>query len=238
MMGTGNYREKLQRFQERLGIHFKRLELLECALTHPSYAHEHGGKGDNQRLEFLGDAVVGLAVADYLYHHYPQFPEGRLTKIRAAVVCERTLAKVARELGMGDFLRLGKGEEITGGRERNSNLAEAFEAVAGAVFLDSGWERAKKFLQQLLEEEIRDHASGESADYKTLLQEFIQRTGSEKLSYVILSESGPDHHKTFVSGVFWRNQLLGKGEGRSKKEAEQQAAKKALEKLKDRRLCD
>ncbi|HAA90201.1 MAG TPA: ribonuclease III [Peptococcaceae bacterium] len=238
-MKTENYREKLERFQERLGIRFGNLELLECAFTHPSYAYEHfGGKGDNQRLEFLGDAVLGLAVADYLYHHYPQYPEGRLTKIRAAVVCEQTLAKVAQSLGIGDFLRLGKGEELTGGRERSSNLAEAFEALAGAIFLDRGWEKTRQFLHCLLKEEIEDCASGGGADYKTLLQEFVQGIGKEKLSYVILSESGPDHDKRFVAGVVWKNRLLGRGEGRSKKEAEQQAAREALEKLKNSQLCD
>lgn len=232
-----NYREKLAKLQEKMKINFKQPELLEIALTHPSYAFEHSnGKNHNQRLEFLGDAVLGSVVADYLYHHYPYYPEGQLTKIRAAVVCESTLARITERLKLGSYLRLGRGEELSGGGKRPSNLADALEALTAAIFLDQGWEKTRDFLYNLLKEEIEKSAEGFYPDYKTSLQELIQKKGDEKLSYVILSESGPDHAKKFVSGVFWNEQLLGKGTGGSKKEAEQQAAQEVLKTFKKKRV--
>lgn len=226
------YFEQLLEFQKSINIFFKNPELLIAALTHPSYLAEHPDeKVHNQRLEFLGDAVLSSVVADYLYHQYTEQPEGQLTKMRAAVVCETTLARLADSLNLGGLLRLGKGEEISGGRKRPSILADAFEALTAAIFLDQGWERTKQFLQEVLKDEIEKTAQGCYTDYKTYLQEIVQQQGSEKLKYVLLEESGPDHAKQFVSGVIWRSKLLGKGSGKSKKEAEQQAARAALENL-------
>lgn len=223
---------KLQELQQTIRVAFHNQELLTMALTHPSYQAEHPEeKNHNQRLEFLGDAILGSVVADYLYRHYPQYSEGQLTRMRAAVVCEATLARLGESLKLGEYLRLGRGEEISGGRKRSSILADALEAVTGAVFLDQGWEVAKSFINSLLHEELERTGQGFNKDYKTSLQELLQQRGSERICYLLLSESGPDHAKEFVSGVIWRNQLLGKGTGRSKKEAEQQAARAALDYL-------
>lgn len=232
-----NSRRKLDQFQKIINICFNRPELLERALTHPSYAAEHtGGKNHNQRLEFLGDAILSSVIANYLYHHYPEQPEGQLTKMRAAVVCEPTLARLAARLKLGNYLRLGRGEELSGGRTRPSNLADALEALTGAIFLDQGWERVRDFIYNLFKEEIEKTARGFYPDYKTSLQELIQQQNNGRLQYVVLSESGPDHAKQFTSGVIWRGQMLGRGSGRSKKEAEQQAARAALEYLKNQKV--
>lgn len=222
----------LQEIQNSINVFFNRPELLITALTHPSYLAEHPSeKSHNQRLEFLGDAILGSFVADYLFHQYPGHPEGQLTRMRAAVVCEATLARLARSLKIGSYLRLGRGEDISGGRKRSSILADALEALTAAIYLDQGWEKARLFLRNLLKDEIDRTARGLHKDYKTSLQEVIQRQGNEKLSYILLGESGPDHAKHFVSGVSWRSKMLGKGSGKSKKEAEQQAARAALESL-------
>ncbi|MGB9792353.1 MAG: ribonuclease III [Thermacetogeniaceae bacterium] len=227
------YLNRLKDFQTSINIFFKNIDLLITALTHPSYVAEHPQEREhNQRLEFLGDAILGAVVADYLYHRYPEQSEGQLTRMRAAIVCESTLARLADSLGLGDLLRLGKGEEVTGGRQRSSNLADSFEALVAAIFLDKGWDGAKRFLHELLNTEIENIIRGCCTDYKTCLQEIIQQHGSERVDYVLLEESGPDHDKRFVSGVFWRSQLLGKGSGKSKKEAEQEAARAALKVLK------
>lgn len=231
-----DYFARLNEFQASINIFFKNIDLLVAALTHPSYIAEHPNEGvHNQRLEFLGDAILGAVVADYLYHRYPEHSEGQLTRMRAAIVCETSLARIANSLRLGDLLRLGKGEEITGGRQRSSNLADSFEALVAAVFLDKGWNEVRSFLHELLNREIENILSGCSADYKTCLQEIVQQHGSERVDYVLLEESGPDHDKRFVSGVFWRSQLLGKGTGKSKKEAEQEAARAALKALK--KIC-
>jgi ribonuclease-3 len=223
---------KLEELQQAIHVQFKVSGLLVTALTHPSYLAEHPEeKNHNQRLEFLGDAILGSVVADYLYRNYPGQPEGHLTKIRAAVVCEAALARFAGLLNLGNYLRLGRGEELSGGRARPSTLADAFEALIAAVFLDQGWDISQGFLYDMLKEEIERADKGKYNDYKTTLQEYIQQLGSDKLNYVLLSESGPDHDKLFVSGAMWRNELLGKGMGRSKKEAEQQAARAALKLL-------
>lgn len=227
-----NIQSKLYQLQKSIKIFFKDIGLLKMALIHPSYLAEHPEeKNHNQRLEFLGDAILGSVVADYLYHHYPTKPEGQLTKMRAAVVCEPTLANLAARLELGKYLFLGRGEELSGGRARPSILADAFEALTAAIFLDQGWENTRNFLSELLKDEIEKTARGFYTDYKTSLQEIIQQRGSEKINYVLLAESGPDHAKQFVSGVVWRGQLLGKGTGKSKKEAEQQAARAALDLL-------
>ncbi|MDH7576807.1 MAG: ribonuclease III [Bacillota bacterium] len=230
-----NSRRKLRQFQKAIDIFFNQPELLERALTHPSYAAEHGGgKNHNQRLEFLGDAILSSVIADYLYQRYPDESEGKLTRMRAAAVCEPTLARLAEHLKLGSYLRLGRGEELSGGRRRPSNLADALEALTAAIFLDQGWDKARDFLHNLFKEEIEKTAEGLSLDYKTFLQEIIQQQGNGRLQYVILAESGPDHAKQFTSGVLWRGQMLGKGTGKSKKEAEQQAARAALEFLRNR----
>ncbi len=179
----------------------------------------------------MGDAVLGLVVADYFYQRFPEEPEGQLTRMRAAVVCEPTLARMARQLDLGSYLRLGHGEELSGGRQRASVLADALEALTGAVFLDQGWQQARRFLLLLLGEEMLTIARGSGRDYKTALQEVVQQRGGDTLAYCIIDEAGPDHDKHFTAGVLWNGEMLGKGRGKSKKEAEQQAAKNALKLL-------
>jgi ribonuclease-3 len=205
--------------------------LLKVALTHPTYVFENRSKNleSNQRLEFLGDAVLGLVIAEYLYEKYPKLPEGELTKMRAAVVCESTLAKCSKKINLGKYLLLGKGENMTGGRERASNLADAFEAVIGAIYIEKGYMDAKKFVITQLYEDIIKASKGIYNDFKTMLQEKIQKLYSENVNYKVLSEEGPDHNKIFLIGVYLKGELLAKGEGNNKKEAEQKAAKNALE---------
>ncbi len=220
---------------ERLGFAWNNRGLLATALTHTSFANETRPMvvEHNQRLEFLGDAVLELVISDYLFTNYPHHEEGVLTKIRAAVVCEPSLARVAQGLRLGQALRLGKGEERTGGRERPAALADAFEALVGAIYLDQGLERARNFILQHLEEAVIAYARGNHAgDYKSELQEWIQQYTDQPLTYVILEEAGPDHNKIFTAGVKFRNKLWGTGKGRTKKEAEQTAAGNALQMLK------
>lgn len=222
---------QLREFQKTCGLLDARPTLLNIALTHPSYAYEnaHLGWEHNQRLEFLGDAVLGLVVGAYLYLTYPHKPEGDLTKIRAAVVCEPTLAKVGRELGIGKYLLLGRGEEMNGGRERPSILADAVEAVIGAFYLSVGLAPVQAFILGHLEKDIAKVAEGNYGDYKTALQELVQKQTDETVNYRIIDEYGPDHDKRFVAGVVFRQQVLGQGVGRTKKEAEQKAARAVLE---------
>jgi len=225
------YNDYLDRLKKRLGLYWRNESLLTQALTHSSFTYEsrQNGVENNQRLEFLGDAVLGLAVSDYLYRNNPYRDEGELTKLRAALVCEPSLARTARELELGYCLNMGKGEERSGGRERPSILADAFEALLGAVYLDQGLEKAGKLAIQFLAPVINDVLEGRlERDYKTELQENVQQRGSEQVQYVILREEGPDHHKVFTAGVIYRGELVGSGTGRSKKDAEQQAAKSAL----------
>lgn len=227
--------KELQGLTKRCGFNLKKLDLLNTALTHPTYVFENKGQGyeHNQRLEFLGDAILGLVVGEYLYHSYPHKPEGELTKMRAAVVCEATLAQKAAQLGIGQVLLLGRGEELSGGRERASILADAFEAILGAVYLEAGLDEVRKFVVNQLKDEIAAVAQGNYKDYKTMLQEVIQKEHEENVSYVILEEMGPDHDKRFLAGVSWHGKILAKGMGKSKKEAEQRAAEKALKILKN-----
>ncbi|MGQ9512543.1 ribonuclease III [Thermodesulfitimonas sp.] len=221
-----------EELKARLGIIWHDEGLLRQALTHGSYAYEHPGVTNNQRLEFLGDAVLELVISDYLYRTFPGKSEGELTRLRAAVVCESSLARVARELGLGEALFMGRGESQSGGRERPSILADAFEALLGAVFLDQGLEVAAEFALRELEAVIEDVLHGrQERDYKTELQELLQKNSPENVSYVILKEEGPDHAKVFTAGVFYRGECLGRGEGRSKKEAEQRAAREALARI-------
>ena len=202
--------------------------LLERALTHRSYAYEHGGLPTNERLEFLGDAVLGLAVTDALYRDHPDLPEGQLAKLRASVVNTRALAAVARELGLGDWLRLGRGEEVTGGRDKNSILADTTEAVLGAVYLDRGVAAALALVHRLFDPLMRAASEdGAALDWKTALQE-LTATRTMGVPQYRLSESGPDHAKSFCAVVLVAGAARGEGAGRSKKEAEQAAAEAAF----------
>ncbi len=214
---------------------FRDQDLYKLALTHSSYGNEKKYKNtqNNERLEFLGDSVLSIIVSNYLYRNYPQLSEGELTKIRAGVVCESALAKLARQIHLGDLLYLGHGEECSGGRDRDSILADAFEAHLGAMFLDGGMEIATKWLLELIVPLIEStrHGHEVNKDYKTALQEFSQKGTSGKITYETISEEGPDHDKVFCVCVFMDNRPMAKGSGHSKKEAEQMAAKEALEML-------
>ena len=217
--------------EEKLGYTFQSPELLENALTHSSCANESRGKlQSNERLEFLGDSILGMVVADHLYRNHPDLPEGELTRTRSALVCEESLVEVAQALGLGEYLKLGKGEEAGGGRHRPSIQADAVEAVLAAVYLDGGIGSARKIIQKfILSREVAGLTK--PRDYKTALQELVQRESGQVLSYRLTGESGPDHAKVFRVEVDLNGTPAGKGEGRSKKEAEQMAAKAAIGKL-------
>ncbi|PGO27642.1 ribonuclease III [Bacillus cereus] len=229
------YREAFKVFQEEIGITFSDEKLLIQAFTHSSYVNEHRKKPheDNERLEFLGDAVLELTVSQYLFQKYPTMSEGELTKLRAAIVCEPSLVRFANELSFGSLVLLGKGEEMTGGRERPALLADVFEAFIGALYLDQGLETVWGFLKEVVYPKINEGAFSHVMDYKSQLQELIQRDGSGNVEYQILQEKGPAHNREFVSRVTLNNEALGLGSGKSKKEAEQQAAAEALKKLKE-----
>lgn len=221
----------LEALKKRLAVDWRDIDLLSQAVTHSSFTYESRqiGLDNNQRLEFLGDAVLGLSVSDFLFRNYPNLDEGELTKMRAALVCEPSLARVARDLDLGYCLYMGKGEERSGGRERPSILADAFEALLGALYLDQGLAVASELALRFLAPLIKDVLEGRlDRDYKTELQEIVQQRGGEQVQYKILREEGPDHHKIFTAGVMYKGQLAGSGTGRSKKDAEQQAAKSAL----------
>ena len=222
----------LLQLQRDLGVSFMDPDLLNLALTHPTYVFEHrGSRQHNQRLEFLGDAVLGMIVAEYLFKRYPNSPEGELTKLRASLVCENTLADNASRLKLGRYLLLGRGEEMSGGRHRASILADAYEALVGAVYLDSSLETARKVVEKDIEVHIERKDIWVHKDYKTVLQEIVQKHHNENVTYSILSESGPDHDKRFVAGVSFKGKLLAQGKGRSKKEAEQEAARQAYQRV-------
>ena len=219
---------ELKELMDKLGYTFHNVTLLKKALTHSSYANEgRHTLQSNERLEFLGDSVLGLVAANYLFHK-ENGPEGELTKLRAAIVCEKALCSYAKELSLGDYLLLGKGERATGGAERPSILADAFEAVTAAMYLDGGFEPVAAFLLRFLEKEVSNQRRLHFKDYKTTLQEIIQQNPEERLEYVLTGESGPDHSKVFVVEVHLNSNIIGEGRGRSKKEAEQQAAREAL----------
>lgn len=217
------------KFQNTIGYKFKDIELLERALTHSSYANENRASGvlDNERFEFLGDSVLGMNTALYLFNKYPDEPEGELTKMRSSLVCTGALCERARAINLGAELRLGHGEESGGGRERPSILADAFEAVIGAIYLDSGEESARKFIKRFV---FDAEKGGEWSitDYKTTLQEIVQKNRGELLSYRVIESNGPDHERSFTVEVMINSNHIGTGHGHSKKEAEQQAAKEAL----------
>lgn len=225
---------KFKQFQERIGIFFHDEKLLKHAFTHSSYVNEHRKKPyeDNERLEFLGDAVLELTVSKFLYVKYPMMSEGELTKLRAAIVCEPSLVAFANELSFGQLVLLGKGEEMTGGRERPALLADVFEAFIGALYLDKGLEVVVAFLEQHVFPKIDAGGFSHVMDFKSQLQELVQRDGTGAIEYKILSEKGPAHNREFVSTVLLNGKELGTGKGRSKKEAEQHAAQMALKVLK------
>ena len=222
----------MQTLEEKLGYHFQNIALLENALTHSSYANEHKAAGleSNERLEFLGDSVLGMVVADHLYRTFPDLPEGDLTRIRANLVCEGSLVLVAKEWDLGRYLKLGKGENACGGRSRPSILADAVEAVLAAVFLDGGLEHDRDIIQRFLLDRM-EQVNRASRDHKTYLQELVQRKSGQVLSYELIGESGPDHNKTFQMQVLLNGPPIGQGTGHSKKEAEQAAANAAIERL-------
>ncbi len=218
----------IEELQKKLGYTFKDEKLLIRALSHSSYVNENHPVGEsNERLEFLGDSVLGLVTAENFYTNYTKLPEGELTKLRAAMVCEKSLAGFAKQLDLGKYLLLGKGENLTGGRERPSIQADAFEAIIAAIYLDGGIEEARKFVLSYIDEAIRRHQSFK--DYKTMLQEVVQRNPGELVEYVLVGETGPDHDKRFAVEVHLNSNVIGKGIGRSKKRAEQEAAREALE---------
>ena len=210
---------------------FENEELLKNAFTHSSYANENrkNGEHSNERLEFLGDAVLGVICAEYLFHTYPKMEEGQLSKLRAAIVCEKSLFSLAKELDLGNQMRLGKGEEAGGGRERSSVLADCVEAVLAATYLDGGMEAAKEFILPFIKREAAHHTSEEySTDYKTSLQEIVQKNKEEILTYRLVSETGPDHDKCFTVEVLINSNIISEGVGKSKRQAEQEAARLAL----------
>ena len=217
----------LKEFQKMIGYEFKKEQLLRQALTHSSYANEKHMKklSDNERLEFLGDAVLEIVSSEFLYHNYEKLPEGELTKLRASIVCEPTLALCTEELRLGDYLYLGRGEDLTGGRKRKSILSDALEAVIGAIYLDGGFANAKEFILKYILTDIENKKL--FYDSKTILQEVVQ-SNHQQLEYVLIGETGPDHNKSFTVEVHIDGKRMSEGIGHTKKAAEQEAAYKAL----------
>ncbi|QCR31767.1 ribonuclease III [Lysinibacillus sp. SGAir0095] len=223
-------RHQFEYLQEELNIYFRNKSLLYQAFTHSSYVNEHRRKlfTDNERLEFLGDAVLELSVSKYLFERYPHMSEGELTKLRASIVCEPSLVIFANELNFGKYVLLGKGEELTGGRERPALLADVFESFIGALYLDQGLENVVEFLERIVFPKVEVGAFSHVMDFKSQLQEMVQQSNNGTLHYEIVDEKGPAHNRTFVSRVLLNDKELGIGRGKSKKEAEQQAAQNAM----------
>lgn len=230
-----NFRKSRALLEETIGYKFNDITLLETALTHSSYSNEAKSKGAsvecNERLEFLGDSVLSIITSEYLYFEF-DCPEGELTRMRAEVVCEKALAVFASKINLGEFLNLGHGEEMSGGRSRPSLLADAFESLLAAMFIDSNRNKevvARFLLPMLTEELARLELSGAAKDFKTLLQQFVQQVGGEVLEYCVVDETGPDHDKLFTVEARLNSNIIGVGKGKSKRSAEQMAAKQALE---------
>ena len=221
--------------EEKLGYEFKDKSLLMTALTHSSYDNENRKRNikDNERLEFLGDSILGVTVASYLYKNRPDLPEGRMTRLRAELVCEQSLARVAEKLELGKYMRLGKGEEQGGGRKRPSITADAVEAVIAALYLDGGYNRAGSFISRYILEPFEEGQELSDRDNKTELQEIVQRKSGQVLTYELTGEDGPDHNKTFTFSVSLNDKVIGTGSGHNKKEAEQAAAGEALRKMRN-----
>lgn len=227
-------KENIDKFENVIGYKFKNREFILEALTHSSYSNENRKFKYNERMEFLGDSVLGLVISDHIFKKEKGVPEGELTKLRANIVCEGSLSEAAKKINLGEYILLGRGEEATGGRERKSIIADAFEAVIAAIYLDGGIENASKFILSNLSDIIKDSIDGKIfRDYKTQLQEEIQKNGASNIWYKLVEESGPDHNKTFVMMVGVDDKELGIGKGKSKKEAEQVAAKAAISYLID-----
>lgn len=226
-------RISLKKFCSKYDLEFSNIELLRTALTHSSFVNEHRSDEyqDNERLEFLGDAVLQLAMSEFIYKNFANYTEGEMTKLRAQHVCEPALVTYANRLNLGKYLRLGKGEETSGGRSRPAILADAFEAVLGAIFLDQGYQAVYKFLDQVVFPYLKDGNFVNVIDYKSKLQELVQADNNRSIRYEIVDAIGPAHQRTFVSEVYMDNIKMGVGSGHSKKEAEQNAAKAALEKM-------
>ena len=220
----------MESLETKLNYKFNNIELLKNALVHSSYANEvRGNTHSNERLEFLGDSVLSIIVADHIYHKYPNMPEGELTRLRASLVCEKSLCALSRELGIGEYLLLGRGEDKNGGRERDSILADAFEAVLAAIYLDGGMDAAKTHIMNTVLRDLKHHGNDDTfKDYKTTLQEIIQRNPEESVTYILVDEFGPDHDKHFTVAVKLNSNVIGQGSGKSKKQAEQTAARQAL----------
>ncbi|CDO02266.1 ribonuclease 3 [Oceanobacillus picturae] len=223
---------EIQQLEKELAIRFDNHELIKQAFTHSSYVNEHRNETvvDNERLEFLGDAVLELGVSQYLFNENAEMPEGEMTKLRAAIVCEPSLVNFARDLDFGKFIRLGKGEEQTGGRERPALLADVFEAFLGALYLDKGYSEALAFLERHVFPKITTGAFSHAMDYKSQLQELVQQYRHQTITYRIIDETGPSHDREFLAEVQISEKVTGTGKGRTKKEAEQRAAKAALDK--------
>ena len=225
----------IKELETAIGYRFHNISLLQNALAHSSYANErwHNSLMSNERLEFLGDSILGMLVADHLYRNFPNRPEGELTRMRADMVCERALAVVASQIGLGGHMLLGKGEELGGGRNRDSILADAVESVIAACYLDGGMEAAKQFVDRFVLTRVPDTKLN-NADYKTALQELVQQKRNQTLIYTLVGESGPDHDKHFVVELKLNDKVVGQGTGTSKKRAEQDAAKVSYEALTNR----
>lgn len=223
-----NEKEKMESLQQIIGYRFKDEKLLFEALSHSSFANENRKIRSNERLEFLGDSVLSIVVSDYIFKHFTHIPEGELTKLRASLVCESALYEFSKKIQLGQHIFLGKGEEIMGGRERPSIVSDAFEAVIAAIYLDGGIEAARPYVLSFIPKDITLSGGKAFHDYKTALQEVIQKNPEEKIEYFVKSESGPDHDKHFVVQVRMNGCVIGEGGGRSKKTAEQAAACEAL----------
>lgn len=222
-----NFITDISSFEKKIGYTFKDKSIIFEALSHSSFANE-SKKNSNERLEFLGDSVLSIVVSNYLFEHYKHLPEGHLTKVRASLVCEASLYEFAKTIDLGDYIMLGKGEENTGGRKRPSILADAFEAVIAAIYLDGGIENASKYVLSFIPKDLSLKKAVSNNDYKTILQEVIQKNPEEKIEYFLKDAVGPDHDKTFTIQVKLNSNVIGEGVGHSKKQAEQAAAKEAL----------
>lgn len=219
----------VEELEEKIGYTFKNKKLLKIALTHSSFANETGGKFQSyERLEFLGDSVLGIVTSDYIFRTFPNLPEGELTKLRALLVCEKQLCEFSKQLDLKKYIRLSKGERHCMGQNRPSILADIFEAICAAIYLDSDIENARKFILKFIVAAIKNPKTQNIQDYKTDLQEIVQKSPGEKIDYVLIQETGPDHNKRFTVEARINNNSMGKGMGKSKKEAEQHAAKSAL----------
>lgn len=224
-------KRNLDELERKIGYKFYDRGILELALTHSSYANDLklGRLNHNERIEFLGDAVLELFSSEFLYEEYPDKAEGELTRLRASIVCEPTLALCARDIGLEEYLRLGRGEEITGGRKRDSVIADAFEALIGAIYLDGGFANAKEFIRRFVMNDIENKHL--FYDSKTILQEILQKEFKERVEYVLTDVKGPDHDKEFYANAIFNGKVIGRGVGKTKKRAEQQAAYEAILKL-------